>query len=133
MIAATAPLTTRSKPPAFLDTIAKKFWRETLKQLIDKGILDRIDSAPFAAMCEAYSEYVRALELLNKESKKTDNWGMIKITEKGNYIQHPLLSVKNTASERLLKIAQQFGMTPAARAKLAEASANAVDTFGKYT
>jgi len=118
-------LSTRSKPPAHLDTEAKRYWRETLKLLLEKKIVSKIYSGAFAAMCEAYSEYVRTLKMLKGKVP------MVK-TDKGNWIQHPLLGVKNKAAERYLKFAVQFGMTPAARAKLAETTIKAKDRLKQY-
>ena len=96
-----------------------------LHPLVEKNIINKIDAGCFAAMCEAYSEYVRALKLLKGGNP------MVK-TKKGNWIQHPLVGIKNQAAERYLKFAQQFGMTPAARAKLADDQINAAAKLKKY-
>ena len=94
--------------------------------------IDKLDVGTFAAMCEAYSEFVRVSKQLKKEMKKKNSIGPVVKTKKGNWVQHPLLGVKNQAAERYLKFAQQFGMTPAARAKIAEDQITAADKLKKY-
>jgi P27 family predicted phage terminase small subunit len=53
-------------------------------------------------------------------------------TDKGNVVQHPILGAKNKASERILKFAAHFGMTPAARAKLEVRGNEDEDEFAKF-
>ena len=54
---------------------------------------------------------------------------MIKTTN-GNAIQNPLVGTANKAMLDMLRIASEFGMTPAARARI-EAGPNGTDEQGK--
>ena len=97
--------------PNFLGAEGKAEWKRITPDLKKKGLLAKIDRASLAAYCEAWEDFVFLLNEYNKE-------GATITTEKGNIVQNPTLGAKNKAAERVLKIACQFGMTPAARTKI---------------
>jgi P27 family predicted phage terminase small subunit len=112
-------------PPDALDDIAKGEWVRVCGQLRENGALAELYLPAIAGYCEAWSEFVRMSILV----KKT---GPVTKTEKGNWIQHPLLGVKNQAAERMLRFASQLGMTPVTREKLSTANACGIDDFAKF-
>ena len=79
--------------------------------LEDAGLLGSLDRALLTAYCEAWAEFVALSIRVRKE-------GPTVMTDKGNSVQNPTLGAKNSAAERLIRIAANFGMSPAARAKL---------------
>ena len=97
--------------PSFLDREAKAEWRRTTLLLKTMGLLTKVDRGAMAAYCEAWSEFVA----LSAQVRKS---GHVSVTDNGNEVQHPLVGAKNKASERMLKVACQFGMTPSARTKI---------------
>jgi len=119
-------------PPAHLDAIAQEHWTDTLHAFSGTYTFDQIDLSSFSLMCEAWSEFVRASAGLKKEQEEGVSNGIYTVTKNGNIIQHPLVSVKNQAAERYLRFAKEFGMTPAARAKIAENQVSTVDKLKKY-
>lgn len=61
--------------------------------------------------CQAWGRWVEA------ENQVAINGDVVK-TKQGNIIQNPYLSISNRAWDQLSKMIQQFGLSPAARARL---------------
>lgn len=84
-------------------------WKRVVGELSAAGTIENVDLAVLAGYCEAYAEFILSIDELKSTGPTT-------ITEKGNWIQHPLVSIKNSASERMLKYAVRLGLCPSARA-----------------
>lgn len=91
--------------PTWLSREAKAEWKRQVVQLDGAGVLQLADRAILAAYCEAWGE----LWELSKGVKKL---GYVKAIQRG------LLSAKNRAADRLVKLADRFGFSPAARARV---------------
>lgn len=111
--------------PAFLGKEGKNEWERVTVELDSMGILATADRAALVAYCEAWEEFVALLAKVREE-------GPVVYTDKNNAIQNPVLGAKNKAAERVLKIACQFGMTPAARTKIEATEGNDEDAFAKF-
>jgi len=72
----------------------------------------KIDRALLAAYCEAWDEFVAVSEMLRRSGV------IIKSPETEVWYQNPLVGIRNRAVERLMRLAQQFGFSPAARTRL---------------
>ena len=115
--------------PARLKGEAKKEWVRVVKQLKAMAVLAEIDRALLAAYCEAWAE----LDAIERKMASQPEGGLLISTSNGNIIQSPLVGIRNRAVERLGRLAQQFGMSPAARTRLATGEAPAEeDDFTKW-
>ena len=107
------------EPPSHLDEYAIEEWERVAEGLNLMGVLDTIDMATFAAYCSAYSRWHHAEDELVKISKEGSPRDALVIkTIQGNWIQQPLIGISNVAARDMVKFASEFGLTPAARAKL---------------
>ncbi|MBO9612535.1 MAG: phage terminase small subunit P27 family [Dyadobacter sp.] len=101
--------------PKYLSAAAKKEWKMACTELIKMGILANTDLALLSAYCNEMGSYIEACDVIRKE-------GMIMTFERGDggtySQQHPAVGIKNAALSNALKIANQFGFTPAARARI---------------
>lgn len=105
--------------PDHLDDIAKGEWERLASGMNNLGILDEVDRSQFAAYCVSYSIWVRATKALNAAAQlDPEEGGLVIKTKNGNAIQDPLVGIANTAARDMLKFAEQFGLTPSARARL---------------
>lgn len=113
------PVRAMPTPPAHLSVPAKLEWLRLATELHDLGLLTRIDRAALAAYCQAYGRWVQAEQAVAKMAERDmlTNGLMIKTTN-GNAIQNPLVGTANKAMLDMLRIASEFGMTPAARARI---------------
>lgn len=99
------------KCPEWLDNGAKKEWKKQAPALTKDGRLNEQTSSAFATYCQAYSQWQQAAEKI-----KTD--GMIVVTKTGYPIQAPWVSIEAQLYTVILKFGGEFGLTPAARAKI---------------
>lgn len=98
-------------PPDHLAGHALSKWHELTPILFDLGLLSRADRDMLVLYCEEYTRYRDAQDVIERE-------GMFITTDKGNVIQHPAVGIVHKAIALMHKILVEFGMTPAARAKV---------------
>ena len=111
------PETKETKPtrilecPAELGPIARQEWDRIVGELTSLGVLSSFDRGPLAAYCIAYALWIEAIEMVQKHG------AMVK-SPKGFPIQSPYLSTVNRQAEIMLRIASEFGFTPASRSRI---------------
>jgi P27 family predicted phage terminase small subunit len=107
-------------PPAHLDAYALEEWNRITPELEAIGLLTTIDGITLAAYCQCVSRWRQAEEAIQRMKKKDALTSALMIkTSNGNAIQNPLIGVANRAMHMAIKFAAEFGMSPAARARLA--------------
>lgn len=97
--------------PKWLGKEARAEWRRQVKHLERLGLIAQLDRAMLAAYCEAWGEFVAAAQQVAVEGSTCKS-------PEGGIYQHPAVSIRNKAFERLAKCAQQFGFSPSSRARL---------------
>lgn len=105
------PPVERPSCPAFLKGEAKREWNRQCVQLRRLGIIAKCDRAVLAAYCLAWEEFIEAEAWIAQHGHTT-------VTENGYVTTHPLVYVRNNAADRLLKLSDRFGFSPAARARV---------------
>lgn len=98
--------------PAFLGKEAKAEWKRQSKLLDAQGVIQQVDRAALAIYCESWGEFVRAVEQIRQRSTDSDG------NERPLESCAKLIRIKNEAAANVLRLAGQFGFTPAARVKL---------------
>lgn len=107
-------------PPEFLTEDARAEWGRVSLQLFHLGMLTSIDVASLSAYCQAYGRWVVAERAIAAMAEKDPFSGGLMIkTSNGNAIQNPLVGTSNKAASDMVRYAAEFGLTPAARARLA--------------
>ena len=120
--------------PSYIKGVARKEWKLITPELYILGILTKIDRMALAGYCIACGQLAevehelakmkKSNRELSKLKRKNPNLktqlsnGLVSITSNGNAIMEPLLSVRKQAMELMHKFAAEFGMTPAARARV---------------
>ena len=105
--------------PAWLEGEAKKEWRRLSRIMSQMGILSLVDKAAFATYCQAYARYKEAEEYISKHGST--------FTTPSGYIQQvPQVSIAQTYSKIMIKIASEFGLTPASRSRIVAGETNGV-------
>ncbi len=97
--------------PTWLGKEAKAEWKRQVKQLESAGVLQVVDRAALAVYCQAWGEFVQAVEQIRKRTQGED--GELHLDS-----CFRLVKIKNEASDRVLRMAGQFGFTPAARVRV---------------
>jgi P27 family predicted phage terminase small subunit len=106
----TRPVRILECPPE-LGPIARQEWDRIVGELTILGVLSNFDRGPLAAYCTAYALWIEAMEMVQKHD------AMIKAPS-GYPIQSPYLSTLNRQAEIMLRIASEFGFTPASRSRI---------------
>lgn len=108
------------EPPDYLSADAKDEWRRISTELYRLGLLTIVDVHPFAAYCQAYARWVQAERAIAQMAKNDLLTGALMIkTSNGNAIQNPLVGTANKAASDMVRFANEFGLTPVARTRIA--------------
>lgn len=97
--------------PSWLKGESRREWQRQCAQLRRLGILAKCDRAMLAAYCAAWGEFVEAQAWVEEN-------GFTAVSPNGCRILEPMVGVRNRAVERLIKLADRFGFSPAARARV---------------
>jgi P27 family predicted phage terminase small subunit len=108
--------------PAVLSPVAKQEWDRLIGELGKLRILTVLDRAALATYCGAYALWAEAMEQLQK-------FGTMVKSPSGYPQQSPYLAVANRQAEIMLRIASEFGFTPASRSRIAVPKENAPSLF----
>jgi P27 family predicted phage terminase small subunit len=109
------------EPPSFLLPAAQDEWWRISGELHVLGLLSNLDIQVLAAYCQAYARWRQAEEALAVfAAKDPATHGILIKAADGNARINPLLKAANAAAEDMVKFASEFGMSPAARARVAQ-------------
>ena len=113
--------------PPELGAVAQREWHRLAGDLAKLRLLTNLDRAALAAYCNAYSLWVESLDGIQKHG------AMVK-SPSGYPIQSPYIAIANRQAEIMMRIASEFGFTPASRSRIATPSAtepSLLDLMGK--
>jgi len=75
---------------------------------------------PLAAYCQAYSAWRTAVEALQEMGRRDPaTRGLIVKAASGGAVQNPVWLAAKQAANAMVRTAEQFGLSPAARARIA--------------
>lgn len=99
-------------PPPYLSDEAKEFWLEIVPALHSAKILAQSDIPALGTYCEAYSQWRKATDRVNKT-------GLVIIGSDGIPRINPYFTVAEKCARQMQRLWGEFGMTPASRSKIA--------------
>jgi P27 family predicted phage terminase small subunit len=97
--------------PSELGPVAQTEWHRLAAELGKLRILTHLDRAALAAYCGAYALWAEATENIQK-------FGTMVKSPTGYPIQSPYVSIANRQAEIMMRIASEFGFTPASRSRI---------------
>jgi P27 family predicted phage terminase small subunit len=106
----TKPVRMLECPPE-LGPMARQEWDRIVSELTSKGVLSSFDRGPLAVYCNAYAQYFEAMEEVQK-------YGAMIKSPNGYPVQSPYLAVANRHADTMIRIASEFGFTPASRSRI---------------
>jgi len=110
------PNTNNIKAPPWLSPFAKREFKKMVKELLEVDLITNVDVNAMAMYCDAYGNYVECTKVIQEEGL------MVEYTNKAaetNKVPHPLLTKQKALFEQMKALSTEFGLTPAARAKIA--------------
>jgi P27 family predicted phage terminase small subunit len=97
--------------PGELGETARREWNRLVGELAALKLLTNFDRAALAAYCGAYALWAEATEAIQK-------YGVMIKSPSGYPVQSPYVSVANRQAEIMMRIASEFGFTPASRSRI---------------
>lgn len=102
-------------PPKWFSKLAKQIWKDTTNELKAKGILESIGIPILVSYCRSMANYLEAeQELAEIGSRIHEEVGKFGVSLK----VHPLQKISDSELKKALSIAQEYGITPAAKARI---------------
>jgi P27 family predicted phage terminase small subunit len=112
--------------PIELGPSARAEWDRLCGQLGKLKLLTDLDRAALAAYCGAYALWAEATEAIQK-------YGAMVKSPTGYPIQSPYVSIANRQTEIMMRIASEFGFTPASRSRITVEGPPVSDLFSQFT
>ena len=108
--------------PTWLSEDGQKAFSELSNLLHDMSVLTQADELALTLLCDAYSEYKRAKEVVNELGAT-----MEVTSREGNTksVIRPEVQIANQSFVRVFQLLKEFGLTPSSRAKV-----NAIENQG---
>jgi P27 family predicted phage terminase small subunit len=103
--------------PIELGPVARREWDRLAGVLAPLRILTNLDRAALAAYCGAYGMWAEATEAIQK-------FGTMVKSPSGYPVQSPYVSIANRQAEIMMRIASEFGFTPASRSRISTPTEN---------
>jgi P27 family predicted phage terminase small subunit len=97
--------------PPELGPVAQQEWYRLVGELAALRMLTNLDRAALAAYCGAYALWAEATAQIQK-------YGAMIKSPTGFPIQSPYLAIANRQAEIMMRIASEFGFTPASRSRI---------------
>ena len=94
--------------PPELGDAARKEWDRIVPHLAKTGVLTEFDLGPLAIYCASFGQWLEANAAIQQ-------YGTMLKSPNGYPVQSPHVAIANKAADTLLKIAVEFGFTPASR------------------
>tara|TARA_R100001440_G_scaffold48017_1_gene67902 strand:- start:1427 stop:1900 length:474 start_codon:yes stop_codon:yes gene_type:complete len=110
--------------PTWLSEDGQKAFSELSNLLHDMSVLTQADELALTLLCDAYSEYKKAKEVVNSLGST-----MEVTSREGNTksVIRPEVQIANQSFVRVFQLLKEFGLTPSSRAKV-NAIENAAST-----
>lgn len=108
--------------PPELGPVAQREWQRLAEELIALRMLTNLDRAALAAYCGAYALWAEATENIQK-------FGTMVKSPSGYPIQSPYVAIANRQAEIMMRIASEFGFTPASRSRISTPQEEHFDLF----
>jgi P27 family predicted phage terminase small subunit len=97
--------------PAELGLAAQREWARLVGKLSSLNMVTELDRAALATYCGAYALWAEATEAIQK-------FGTMVKSPTGYPMQSPYISIVNRQAELMMRIASEFGFTPASRSRI---------------
>ena len=105
-----------------LSLLAQREWNRLVAELGPLRILTQLDRAALAAYCGAYALWAEATAAIQK-------YGVMIKSPQGFPIQSPYLAIANRQTEIMMRIASEFGFTPASRSRISTPASSEPSLF----
>jgi P27 family predicted phage terminase small subunit len=104
---------------------ARQEWTRVMTELFMMGLYTNFDQAMLCAYCESWARWRTANELLQRLAARDTNYsGLLVRAKNGTPLQNPVVLTAARAASDMARYAQEFGFSPGARTRIANATAS---------
>jgi P27 family predicted phage terminase small subunit len=97
--------------PPELSPLAREEWARLGAELSKLNLMTQLDRGALATYCAAYGFWAEALQQIQK-------YGTMVKSPTGYPMQSPYLAIANRQAEIMMRVASEFGFTPASRSRI---------------
>lgn len=97
--------------PPELGPSAQREWTRLVGELSKLSLITNLDRAALASYCGSYALWAEATEAIHK-------FGTMVKSPSGYPMQSPYIAIANRQAEIMMRIASEFGFTPASRSRI---------------
>jgi len=98
-------------PPDGMSRAALACWERITPKLVQARVLTELDREMLAAYCECWATYWELKVIVQEEGYTT-------MGSRGNLRPHPAVGVMTTMLDNVIRLAREFGLTPASRCRI---------------
>jgi P27 family predicted phage terminase small subunit len=99
------------EPPEDMPEEGKELWNNEIRRLIEVGAIDSVDWPAIELMCITYAHAKQAQRVIAKV-------GHFSFGSRGQPKEHPAMKIFREESAAFYRMAENWGLTPLARARL---------------
>ncbi len=117
------------RPPADLSPLERECWEVLAPELEHLGLLTHLDTISYRLLCRAYAlamasaDAMRPTKADGSPDRRKKGFEVVVPDERGSVKKHPAFTEWQQATNTYLRLAIEFGLTPAARVGLRPAAA----------
>jgi P27 family predicted phage terminase small subunit len=97
--------------PVELSPVARQEWTRLTTELVKLNLITHLDRGALATYCGAYALWAESMVQIQK-------YGTMVKSPTGYPMQSPYLAIANRQAELMMRIASEFGFTPASRSRI---------------
>jgi len=105
------------KRPTWLDAVGREMWNRIVKELRATDMMTNVDVYALAIACDAYSKFVLTSKAIKKDGLVLEHKNTKGAT---NRVANPNAALANQYAKMFKSFCSEFGLSPAARARLAK-------------
>lgn len=120
------PIASAPECPPELGPAAQREWARLVGELSALNMITSLDRAALATYCGAYALWAEATEAIQK-------FGTMVKSPTGYPMQSPYISIANRQAEIMMRIASEFGFTPASRSRISVPDESRLPLFEQQT
>lgn len=106
------------RPPTWLSKVAKKIFKDIVKELQAINILVNVDVYGLAICADAMDKYIRCTIALHTEQLRIEQVSKLGVSD----VENPLVKTQIRYADIFKKYSSDFGLSPVARLKIVQAN-----------
>jgi len=122
------PARTKEAPPRWLRASSRPWWNRIRPLLVQMQVMTGADPVALGLLCDALADYMAARQVVERKGRTFETQGDAGLMVR----RRPEVDIAADAWRRAKLMLTEFGLTPAARAKVSAADVGPVDPLEEW-